>query len=31
LLGLLRTLQRRPKKIRSFFAHPETCYTLADA
>jgi len=31
LLGLLRTLQRRPKKIRSFFEHPETCCTLADA
>ena len=31
LLGLLRSLQRSPKKIRSFFEHPETCYTIASA
>ena len=31
LLGLLRSLQRSPKKVRSFFQHPETCYTIASA
>jgi hypothetical protein len=29
LLGLLRSLQRSPKKIKSFFEHPETRYTMA--
>lgn len=29
LLGLLRSLQRTPRKIRAFFGHPETRYTLA--
>jgi transposase len=29
LLGLLRSLQRSPKKVRSFFQYPETCYTIA--
>ncbi len=31
LLGLLRSLQRSPKKIRAFFEHPETRYTIASA
>ena len=29
LLGLLRSLQRSPRKLRSFFEHPETHYTIA--
>ena len=29
LLGLLRSLQRNRNKIRAFFEHPDTCYTLA--
>ena len=31
LLGLLRSLQRSPQKVRSFFEHPETRYTQAAA
>jgi transposase len=31
LLGWLRSLQRSPKKVRSFFQHPETRYTIASA
>jgi transposase len=29
LLGLLRSLQRTPAKVRAFFQHPDTRYTLA--
>lgn len=29
LLGLLRSLQRTPRKVRAFFEHPETRYTIA--
>ena len=28
LLGLLRSLQRTPEKLRAFFHHPDTCYTI---
>jgi transposase len=28
LLGLLRSLQRSPGKIKTFFEHPETRYTI---
>lgn len=31
LLGLLRSLQRRPEKVRAFFQHPETRYTIEAA
>ena len=31
LLGLLRSLQRSPEKVRAFFQHPETRYTIETA
>jgi len=31
LLGLLRSLQRSPNKVRAFFEHPVACYTIASA